>query len=157
MSLFDAKKIITTAITMEINGEKFYSELARRMKDAKMKKVFLFLAGEEVKHRKIFEQFLFDLPDTEKPRTFYNEYFAYLRSYVDSNIFSFPKLKEKIVAVKDLVSAVNFAIQRELESIGYYQEMKAWVPVRDHAAIQSIIEEERRHFIRLIEIKRRIK
>ena len=50
---------------------------------------------------------------------------------------------------------MDFAIKRELDSILYYHEIKRLVPVAQHAAIEQIIEEERKHFSALTEMKKR--
>lgn len=157
MSMFNAREVLKTAVTIEANGEKFYTELAGGMKDEKLKRVFLFLAGEEKAHREVFEAQLARAGDLKAARPFYNEYFAYLSAYVDSDIFSFRKLEGKISSLKNILSAVDFALQRELESISYYQEMKIWVPAVEHFFLDRIISEERHHFMKLIQIKRRIR
>lgn len=156
MSLFSAKEIFQTAINMEINGEKFYKQLTERIQDHYAKDMFGFLAKEEEAHKKIFENMLNQIHDISETKTFYGEYFAYLHSYVDSNIFSFDKLKKEIDKLKEIVSAIDFAIRRELDSIAYYQEIKIWVPAKDHSIIDTIIDEERKHFVKLIGFKKKL-
>ncbi len=152
MSLFSAKEIFQTAINMEINGEKFYKQLTERIQDHYTKDMFGFLAKEEEAHRKIFENMLNQIHDISETKTFYGEYFAYF----DSNIFSFDKLKKEINKLKEIVSAIDFAIRRELDSIAYYQEIKIWVPAKDHHLVDTIIDEERKHFVKLIGFKKKL-
>ena len=42
--------------------------------------------------------------------------------------------------------ALDFAIQRELDSMLYYQEMKRFVDARQGSTVDLIIDEERKHF-----------
>ena len=56
--------------------------------------------------------------------------------------------------LKDIISALEFGIRRELDSILYYQEMKNFVPEQQHSSIDRIIEEERNHFLELSGIKK---
>ena len=51
--------------------------------------------------------------------------------------------------------AIDFALQRELDSILYYQEMRAFVPERHFPTIDAIIAEERKHFAILSEARKR--
>ena len=77
------------------------------------------------------------------------EYAAYLRSYVDNNIIFTKEIMDKELAkVKDTIGAIDFAIKRELDSILYYHESKRLVPESQHAAIEKIIEEERKEWFR---------
>ena len=56
--------------------------------------------------------------------------------------------------VKNTIAALDFAIQRELDSILYYHEIKKLVPPAQHEILENIIEEERKHFLSLTEMKK---
>jgi len=51
-------------------------------------------------------------------------------------------------------AAVDFAIRRELDSILYYLEIRNIVPEAQRPAIDRIVEQERRHFTQLTDLKR---
>ena len=90
------------------------------------------------------------------PESYEGEYSAYLRSYVDNNLIFTKEIMDKQLAnVKDTVAAFDFAIQRELDSILYYHEIKNMVPAAQHEDIEKIIEEERKHFLVSTEMKKR--
>jgi rubrerythrin len=75
---------------------------------------------------------------------------------VDNNIiFTKEAMDKELVNVKDTVSALDFAIKRELDSILYYHEIKKLVSTAQHDALEQIIEEERKHFFLLTEMKKR--
>ncbi len=83
------------------------------------------------------------------------EYSAYLRAYVDNNIiFTKEAMDKELAKVKNTVSAFDFAIKRELDSILYYHEIKKLVPATQHATLEQIIDEERKHFTLLTEMKK---
>ncbi|MDI6726248.1 MAG: hypothetical protein QMD32_04735, partial [Smithellaceae bacterium] len=54
----------------------------------------------------------------------------------------------------DTPGAVDFAIRRELDSILYYHEIRKFLPLSEYDQIEKIIEEERRHFHKLSELKK---
>jgi len=90
------------------------------------------------------------------PESYQGEYAAYLRAYVDNNIIFTKEVMDKELAkVKDTLAAFDFAIKRELDSILYYHEIKRLVPEAQHATIEQIIEEERKHFSDLTDMKKR--
>ena len=149
MGTFDVSEIFQFAIGIEENGEKFYRYAAQMMEEGETKEAFNRLADEEIGHKKIFEEMLSKIEKYEPPEIYPDEYFAYLRAYVNDAVFTREMQEKELPAVKDTFSAIKFAIQRELDSILYYQEIKKFVPKDQHDLIDGIIEEERRHFLKL--------
>ena len=81
------------------------------------------------------------------PEGYPDEYGAYLRNYVDSNmIFTKEAMEKELTKIKDVPSALDFAIRREMDSILYYQEIKVFVSKDQHKVIDEIMAEERSHF-----------
>jgi rubrerythrin len=128
MSLFSASDVLQFAVRMEENGELFYRQAADRTEKLEVKK-------------------LFNYP---------GEYLSYLHDYIDGKIFVAPADKSATSESSNVVKALDFAIQREMEAIHYYQEMKAFVPVENHETLDKIINEERKHFAQLSEAKKNI-
>ncbi|MEA3432530.1 MAG: ferritin family protein [candidate division WOR-3 bacterium] len=157
MGIFKASEIYQFAIRIEENGEKFYRKMAEKLENANMKKVFTYLADEEVKHKKTFEDMVSKVEKYEPPESYPGEYFAYLRAYADNIIFSQEKLEEEMSKIKGAISAIDFAIQQELDSILYYLEIKNLVLGSQRSLINGIIEEERRHFVKLSGLKKAMK
>jgi len=154
MNLFDVSEIFQFAIRIEENGEKFYRYAAGIAKDKETKKIFDYLADEEVNHRRVFENLVSKITKYEPFESYPGEYFAYLRAYVDNIIFTDEVLEKELSKVKDTPSAISFGIQRELDSILYYHEVKRFVPEDQYTLIDRIIDEERRHFSKLSELKK---
>jgi len=145
------------AIRIEENGESFYRKAAQLAKDSKIKSLFEHLANEEINHKKSFEGMLSKIGEQTPHETYEGEYFAYLKDYIDRKVvFDEAPEHENTPYLRDSISAVEFAIQRELDSIMYYQEIKPLIQEKHHAEIEHIIKEERRHFLKLSETKRLI-
>ena len=157
MSLFEPSEVFQFAIRIEENGEKFYRQMVQKFEDPKVKELFSYLADEEVKHKKTYEEMVSKIEKYEPFETFPGEYFAYLRAYADKIIFTQKEFDEEIAKIKDINAALDYAINAELNSILYYQEVKNLVSENQRSTIDKIIEEERRHFVKLSEIKRTIK
>ncbi len=60
----------------------------------------------------------------------------------------------ELAKIRDEAAALDFAIQRELDSIHYYREMRELLPAGQRTAIEQIITEEKGHFVRLSEMKK---
>ncbi|MCS7150789.1 MAG: ferritin family protein [Endomicrobia bacterium] len=153
MQLLNISEVYQIAINIEKNGIKFYSLWAKKIKDKKLKDIFSALAYAEVEHKKIFEKMLKEIEDYEPKEAYNEEYFQYLRAYSDGLVFDIKKIQKKANEIKTISKAVEFAIDREKDSILYYQEVKNLLPEKYHKEIEKIINEERRHFLDLTHIR----
>ena len=155
MKILNASEIIQVAVKLEDNGERFYRH-AEKIADVKeAKEIFKYLADEEVKHKAVFEDLLSKVGKLVPGESYTDEYAEYLSAYVDNIIFTEQTRDENMYAIRDTLSAVEFGLQREAESITYYQEVKRVVPEDQHGLIDEIIEEERKHFMTLSVLKKK--
>ncbi len=155
MKVFDASEIYQFAMRIEENGEKFYRRAAGITEDEEAKYLFNFLADEEVIHKKIFGVLLSKMEKYEPDETYPGEYMAYLRDYLDNKVvFSSKTMSEEFCDIKDTLSALDFAINREVDSIFFYGEAKNFVAKSQLSTIDQIIAEERRHFAKLTDFKK---
>jgi len=151
MKIFDVAEIFKFAVEIEQNGEKFYRRTADMAKDAESKKLFTFLADEEVKHKKLFEGMISKKDQYEPFENYPGEYQQYMDAYT-GKIISNPDIQKEMDSVKDTPGAIEFGIRRELDSILFYHEVKKFVG-NDASLIDKIIDEERKHFMTLVELK----
>ena len=155
MKLFESNEIYLFAMRIEENGEKFYRHAAQVAQDKEFRNMFTFLADEEVRHKKTFENMLSRLEKRGVEESYPGEYLAYLQDYLDNKIIFSKSAKDtEYPEVKDTLSAIEFAIQREMNSVLYYHEVKMFVAPSRQDDIDKIIEEERNHFSQLSDIKK---
>jgi rubrerythrin len=157
MAIFEAKEIFKFAIRIEENGEKFYRFASTLADDEETKKIFNYLADEEVKHKKTFTQLLSEVTKDVSFENYSDEYFDYLKYYVDNVIFTEEQLEKQQREVKNVLSAVKFAMQKELDSVLYYHEVEKFVLPDQKSIIEEIIAEERKHYAKLSEMKENLK
>ena len=149
--------VVNFAIRIEENGERFYREAAEVVANQAVKELFQRLAQEEIGHRKTFEKLLSGLGDYRPPETYEGEYLAYLKDFIDGKaVFKdHPKIGQ-LAKASSVVGALDFAIQRETDSILYYQEIKKFVGTRHTDTIDLIIDEEKKHFSILSKLRREV-
>jgi rubrerythrin len=146
---------VEVAIRIEENGVNFYKYAEQIATKEAEKKLFAQLAQAEVVHKKTFEKLFASMEKSSLAESYEGEYGAYLRSYVDNNlIFTKDIMDKQLARVTDTNSALDFAIQRELDSILYYHEIKRLVSPSQHETLEQIIEEERKHFLSLTSMKK---
>ena len=149
MIRFTPGDAVECAIRIEENGETFYGRMAEKFDDPEVKTLFDYLQEEESKHREKFSGMLSKLGNDQRSSNQPEEYYAYLRAFVQRVIFSSERMEEEMSRVKDRQSALDFAIRAELESILYYEEMKKLFKEEDREPVDKIIVEEREHFLEL--------
>jgi rubrerythrin len=156
MSLLSAGEVIQFAVRIEENGYNFYATVTEKVREEKEREVFRFLADEEKKHLKTFTGMLEKIETFEPPTSYPDEYFAYLRAYAENLIFTKDSLDREIENVRDARGACDFGMKRELDSILYYQEIKPFVPEKERNLIDTIVTEERKHFLALSDLKKKL-
>lgn len=154
MSILNAYDVVRFAVRIEEDGETFYREAARMSDSQAVKALFLRLAHEEAGHKRLFEGIAQTLGDYTPPETYEGEYMAYLRDYIDGKVVFRQDMKNAVSLMGTVLSALDFAIQREMDSVLYYQEIRAFVPERHHGTVDSIVSEERKHFAILSETRK---
>jgi rubrerythrin len=156
MSELTIKDVLTKAIEMEESGKIFYEYAASIVDDKEIRKVLNVLAQEEVGHRHIFENMKNDVAEI-KVSGDSNEYLNYLNSFLSTkSVFDRKKFEENKDSFKKITDIIDFAIDRETDSILYYMTLMTVVKEEQNFLVQKIIEEERKHFIKLNAAKKLI-
>ncbi len=157
MAVFDANDIVEVAVRIEENGANFYRYAVQLTAKEEIKALFQLLAAQEVKHQETFAKILAGMDRNAPPEGYDGEYAAYLHSYVDNRlVFKTEALAGELAKIRDEASAVDFAIRRELDSILYYREIREFLPADRREGIDRIITEEKAHFKRLSEMRKRL-
>ncbi len=154
MNIFQVSDILEFAVRIEEDGEQFYRRAAQQAEDREGKKLFAHLADAEIAHKKVFQDMLQTLAAGAPAESYEGEYLAYLREFIDGKIVFSKEKQADLAAIRDTLATVNFALQRELDSITFYQETKLVVPENRHNVIDRIIAEERQHVLELSKFKR---
>jgi len=146
-------EILKFAVRMEGVGERFYRDIAFSALDDSVKNLFNHLAGEEAKHKKIFEGLLTKIDTFTYPENYPVEYLEYFYYYLDKNIIFSDEKKDSLPEPSNMTNSFDLSMQLELDSVVLYQELKQFVSAEDNETIENVINEERKHFIMLSELK----
>jgi rubrerythrin len=98
------------------------------------------------------------LGQAKPPETYTEEYMLYLKSLVDSVVFSdVTEAKQKADKISDEIEALDIGIQAEKDSILFYTELQNLVRERDSKVVLHVLDEEKNHLRQLSELKRGLK
>ncbi|MCX5711073.1 MAG: ferritin family protein [Candidatus Omnitrophica bacterium] len=157
-NIFSASEILEIGVQIEINGKDFYETIAAKTKSRAAKEIFVFLAGEEQRHIKVFEGMLASIGKSVPAESYPEEYAAYMKELASEHIFTRKDKGGEIAkAIKSDKEAVEKGIGFEKDSIIFYEGMKKAIPAYDQKPVDGLIEQEKLHLLKLTELLRVIK
>jgi len=148
---YSASEIMEMAVQTEKGGKLFYETVAAQSRDENLKGLFSYLAGEENKHIRVFEDIAktIKVPSNEMPAN-WEEVVPYLKALADSRYFLG---KDKALSLardaKTPEQAVKLALAFEKETLVFYLEAADTVPAVNRPAVEALIREERAHVRKL--------
>ncbi len=145
--------LIDIAIGMETAGERFYLRAAKLSHDTRLKKTFDFLANEEKHHRDQFEARFERKRKLESEKELPEGYHEYLNVFGSTLLFDEEELEQIMDRIKTSQDAIDFAIQREKDSMLFYYEISQFLPENEQDIVGDILNEERKHYEILTNIK----
>jgi len=155
---FSGSELLEIAMGIERNGMAFYQALADKTGKKDVKDIYTYLVGEEKKHLDTFQGMSGSLEQAKLPETYGDEYMLYLKSLVDSVVFSnVTEAQQKAGKLSNEIEALDTGIQAEKDSILFYTELQSLVRERDREVILSVLDEEKNHLRQLSELKRGLK
>lgn len=150
--IFNANEAFEIAKRIEHNGVIFYTKAAEIVQDQSSKDLMKELAEMEVVHEKVFASMQDSLKGDEKAETMYDPHddaYQFLKGMADKYVFN-PSTDPSGVLkpgaeAKDIL---EFAIQREKDSIIFYEGIKVMVPEKfGRVRLDEIIAQEMGHVI----------
>lgn len=87
-NIFAGSEIVEIGIQIEKNGRDFYNTLEKKSKNQEASDIFKYLAGEEGKHIKVFQEILNKTEKYEPLGLGADEYFAYMNALASEYVFT---------------------------------------------------------------------
>jgi len=148
---YSTLEVMEMAVQTEKGGRQFYEDVARSLGDDKLVNVFRFLADEEARHVRVFEQISRSVK-TAADEVPYNwdEATLYLRAIVSSRYFLSPDKAEQLAAAtKTPAQAIEYALGFEKDTLLFFNEVLAMMDDANRSAVGQLIEEEKSHIRKL--------
>jgi rubrerythrin len=152
MEKFSIREVIEQAVQTERLGYDFYTATSKRFREnEKLVKLFDILAGQELRHERVFSQLKEKIKDENLEN--WEEASQYLRAIVESEFFlGRNKSLASIDNLKSVEDAVQHALGFEKETLLYYHGLRD--AVKEKEIIDEIIKEEKSHIMWLSEFKK---
>jgi rubrerythrin len=150
LSLFEPSELIQVAVEIEKSGAATYRRLQEKAVSAPLKELLVVLAEEEEKHQRDFLALGEDYSLADPPETYPGEYQDYVRSLVETHLFSNPKALEDLVeearTEKDIL---QLAARLEKDTILFFNGMRRVIKPQKQGVIEGLIVQEENHLVKL--------
>ena len=155
---FSPQEILKVAVLVEEKGKNLFEILEERTENSKLKAAWKYLKEQESLHKETFQNMLNNIGDFIVDDFSTGEYDAYMKAIAMDYILT-PELidsKVKETPGSDL-DAVDFGIFIEKQSILTYNALRDFIQNDKQNVLEQIIEEEKKHFIKLVSLRDMIK
>lgn len=154
----DCSEVLEMALRIKRAVYEFYRTLAAISIDPRLSDIYNRLAEEEQKLSQSFYPMLKSLEkiDVAKIEN-WNELCQCFGVLLDVNVLAgSPEKNALIQELKDKIGAIQISISFEKDTILFLQEMRRWVSAEEQTKIDKLIDEERNHILKLLNLKQQI-
>ena len=153
--VFSADEVFSMAMQIEKSGFAYYKTVADSTNDNSLKELFEYLAKEEQRHYAFFEKLDRQTGGLSVSDEEWEQISEYIKATTETRFFIGEEktisLSKKPTDVKD---AIDIAIGFEKDTLLFFYELRQITPAGSQEAADKIIEEEKRHVMRLTEKRR---
>jgi rubrerythrin len=141
--MFSIEEVLELAIRLEKNGEHYYRHFLDLAQDPEIKKIFSWLADQEVQHANFFNNL--KQMHTERPSDFPETHDGMLlQDYLGDRALSLDEVD--LASLTDPHRVLQAALEFENDTIVFFDMIKVFVTEESALAqLEAIILEERRH------------
>ena len=151
-------EVFEMTLQIEQMGYDFYKTMAHNAKNARLRDGYNQLAAEEKKHLDSFEQLRDSIEKIDTNRLDnWDEVSLYFKALIDTKeLPTSPEKNSLVPELKDEIGAIHISISFEKDTILFLQGISRWINPEDKNKIEQLIEEEKSHILKLLQMKKQI-
>ena len=151
--MFTFKDIIAFAVQIESNGEEIYRRALLRNASPELSRLLEWIADEEARHGEWFEELARTAEPVPAESAMEKMGRIMLRSTLQDQSFTLDETD--LSRVEDAERLLAMSIEFEQDTVAFYEMMRPFLQDPEAAAaLDRIIEEERRHVEKLTALKK---
>ncbi|MBN2031493.1 ferritin family protein [bacterium] len=153
---FSGDEIIQMAVKTEETGYAFYQHAAQNAKSDKLKDLFNYLAGAELRHKEIYLGLMGLIEEHPQGVPIdWDELGLYIKAMTDSSFFVGGNKNINMASkAADDKEAIDFALAFEKDTILFFYQLKDLLRTKDKPIVEKVIQEEKEHIRQLSEMKK---
>ena len=154
MGIYSGAEVFQMAMELEKSGRVFYETLAEATENRDLADLCRNLAAQETEHYETFKKLGEELVQrpVSRPLTWDELHFAQI--LIDERVLPDAEAARDAAGSGDALEVLETAIRLEKDSVLFYTELRGEVDENEVPAIQTIIDEEKRHVRALVEAKK---
>jgi len=160
---FNAREIFEMAVQIEREGRRFYLEASKNAPDGDVRDELARLGEMEEEHESVFQRMMQGVALDASAAEWYDpdgEAALYLQTFAEGQVFDLgrPAPAELLEPGAELAKILNYALEREADSVLFYAGLKELIPTApDKAKVELIIKEEMGHIALLSQRLKQLK
>jgi len=152
---FSADEIAEMALEIERLGAAFYEEALQHVESGPVRELFALLREEESIHEAQFAAVIRSIREGPAGPPLDPEWTEYIRALAECRVFpDRAAVSAAVEGVSSEAGALRLALQFEREAVLFFHEMKNAVSAEALPVLDVLIEQERGHVHRLVEMFR---
>ena len=155
MNILKIADIVDIGIEKEKARQDFYHLVSQEFDDPEMKDLFTKLRDWEAAHVKRFQVIRGSLSELDSVESYPGELVSYIEALVEDKLYLDVAEDSFAKHIKTPVDAIRYAIGFEKDAILLFMELLGYVQTGDKEVILQLMEEERKHIIHLIKLRKR--
>jgi rubrerythrin len=135
----------------ERTGAAYYSTLAEKAAEEKLRALYADLAAQERVHLERFQNLLEELGDVHPAESHPDEYVEYLRAMLNTRAFPDAEAatQRALELIDDAAASLALSIRFERDTVTLMKELEGMVPDRHSHIVDDLIREEQSHLVQL--------
>jgi erythrin-vacuolar iron transport family protein len=156
MYFFAPYQLAEIAMKIEDDGAVFYTFLSDKTNDVNAKKVFDFLAQQEILHKGVFETIMTESQKVDSEEGYDIDLYSHMKLIADDIKKSALSIESLSSDTFDLVQSIDIGIKAEQKSIEAYELIKKQLIDKFSQILDTIISEEQNHYHMLTNLKSKV-
>lgn len=151
-------EVFEMALQIEQMGYDFYKTMAHNATNTQLRNGYNQLALEEKRHLDSFELLRDSIEKIDTNRLDnWDEVSLYFKALIDTKVLpTSPEKNSLVEELKDEIGAIHISISFEKDTILFLQELNRWLNPEDQQKIEKLINEEKSHILKLLQMKKEI-
>ena len=153
-----SNEVFEMALQIEQMGYDFYKTMAHNATNMQLRDCYNQLAAEEKVHLESFEKLRDSIEKIDTNRLDnWKEVSLYFKALIDTKVLpTSPEKNSLVQELKDEIGAIHISISFEKDTILFLQEISRWISLEDRHKIEQLIDEEKSHILKLLQMKNEI-
>jgi rubrerythrin len=156
-NVFNVAEVVDLGIEKEKQRRDFYDRVSKAFDDGDVKDLFTRLRDWEEGHVRKFQSIRDALKEPGPVESYPGEFTAYMNALVGEHLYQDVSEEEFANKIKTPADAIQYGIGFEKDAVLFFIELSGYVKSEYKEPIMTLLSEEKKHIVYLMELKKKYK